>query len=117
VCRREAGQIQALQERGLAGFLAYAQSRDPSSSADNLVAIASRAGVDGAKLKAGMKAPVPGSAGRHDRDTGQGHGTPGFFINGTFIGGALESRLQTGHRPEAAEAGAIRAWQGAATRW
>ncbi|MDB4962155.1 MAG: oxidoreductase [Myxococcales bacterium] len=75
------------------GFLAYSQSRDPSKMGEeNLKAIAKEVGLDMAKLEADMKgaecqAMVQGDMAELNKF--KVTGTPGFFINGKFIGGAL----------------------------
>ena len=75
------------------GFNAYASARDPSKLAKaNLIAIAAEAGVDGAKLAtdmAGEPCKQLVAADIAELQKFKVSGTPGFFINGKFIGGAL----------------------------
>ncbi|MDX2089145.1 MAG: thioredoxin domain-containing protein [Kofleriaceae bacterium] len=76
------------------GFLPYAQKRDPSMLAEaNLMTIAKEVGLDTAKLKTDMdgaecKALVQGDMAELQKF--KVNGTPGFFINGKFIGGAMD---------------------------
>ena len=75
------------------GFNAYAQSRDPSKlGEENLIAIAKEVGLDTARLATDMKSPECQALIQADMDElgkFKVSGTPGFFINGKFIGGAL----------------------------
>jgi protein-disulfide isomerase len=75
-------------------FTPYAQSRDPSKlGEENIMAIAKDLGMDTAKFKADMdgaecKALV--QADMAELQKFKVNGTPGFFINGKFVGGALD---------------------------
>jgi protein-disulfide isomerase len=75
-------------------FLPYASARDPSKLAkDNLLAIAKEAGLDADKIAADMageecKAIVNGDM--QELQKFKVNATPAFFINGIFIGGALD---------------------------
>jgi protein-disulfide isomerase len=75
------------------GFLAYSASRDPSKlGEDNLKVIAKELGLDVAKLEADMKGAecqAMVAADMAELSKFKVTGTPGFFINGKFIGGAL----------------------------
>ncbi len=75
------------------GFMAYAQSRDASKlGEENLIAIAKEAGLDTTKLVADMNgADCQGLIASDMQELGKFKvtGTPAFFINGKFIGGAL----------------------------
>ncbi len=75
------------------GFNAYAQSRDPSKlGEENLIAIAKEIGLDTARLATDMKSPECQALIQADMaELGKFKvsGTPAFFINGKFIGGAL----------------------------
>ena len=75
------------------GFNAYAQSRDPSKlGEENLIAIAKEVGLDTARLATDMKSPECQAliqADMAELSKFKVTGTPGFFINGKFIGGAL----------------------------
>lgn len=75
------------------GFKAYAQSRDASKLGEaNLVAIAKEVGLDAAKLTTDMKSPECQAlvqADMQELSKFKVTGTPAFFINGKFIGGAL----------------------------
>ncbi len=76
-------------------FLPYAQARDPSKLAkENLLALAKEAGLDADKVAADMagpecKANVDGDMAELQKF--KVNATPGFFINGIFIGGAMDS--------------------------
>ncbi len=76
------------------GFLPYAQARDPQKLAkENLLAIAKEAGLDADKIAADMtsaecKANVDGDMAELQKF--KVNATPGFFINGIFIGGAMD---------------------------
>jgi protein-disulfide isomerase len=75
------------------GFKAYAQSRDASKlGEENLIAMAKEVGLDTAKLTADMKSPECQAliqADMTELSKFKVNGTPAFFINGKFIGGAL----------------------------
>jgi len=75
------------------GFNAYAQSRDPSKlGQDNLLAIAKEVGLDAGRMATDMKSPECQALIQADMaELGKFKvsGTPAFFINGKFIGGAL----------------------------
>ena len=75
------------------GFNAYAQSRDASKlGEENLLAIAGEVGLDVGKLKTDMNSPECQALVQADMAELQKFkvsGTPAFFINGKFIGGAL----------------------------
>jgi len=75
------------------GFKAYAQTRDASKLGEaNLIAIASEVGLDAAKLATDMKSPECQAlvqADMQELSKFKVSGTPAFFINGKFIGGAL----------------------------
>ena len=74
-------------------FTPYAQTRDPSKlGVENIMAFAKELGLDTAKLKADMdgqecKAFV--QADMAELSKFKVSGTPAFFINGQFVGGAL----------------------------
>lgn len=76
------------------GFLPYAQSRDPSKLAkDNLLAIAKEVGLDADRVAADMAGAECRSNIENDMRELQKfkvNATPGFFINGIFIGGAMD---------------------------
>lgn len=76
------------------GFMPYAQARDPSKlGKDNLLAIASEVGLDKDKLAADMASPECKKIIDDDMAELQKfkvNATPGFFINGIFIGGAMD---------------------------
>ena len=78
-------------------FLPYAQTRDMSKMGeDNLLAIAKDLGLDTRKLKADMNGP--GCQQLIAEDMAElakfnVNGTPAFFINGTFIGGAMPKEV------------------------
>ena len=75
-------------------FLPYAQERNPAKLAkENLLAIAKEVGLDADKVAADMagpecKANVDGDMA--ELQTFKVNATPGFFINGIFIGGAMD---------------------------
>ncbi len=75
------------------GFMAYAQSRDPSKLGEqNLIALAKETGLDTAKLTTDMNGQdCQGliAADMQELSKFKVTGTPAFFINGKFIGGAL----------------------------
>lgn len=76
------------------GFMPYAQARDPSKlGKDNLLAIAKETGLDADKLAADMggaecKALIESDMAELQKF--KVNATPGFFINGIFIGGAMD---------------------------
>ncbi|MFN0251755.1 MAG: DsbA family protein [Kofleriaceae bacterium] len=76
------------------GFLPYAQARDPSKLAkENLLAIAKEVGLDADKVAADMagaecKANVDSDMAELQKF--KVNATPAFFINGIFIGGAMD---------------------------
>lgn len=76
------------------GFMPYAQARDPSKlGKDNLLAIAKETGLDADKLAADMASPECKANIESDMAELQKfkvNATPGFFINGIFIGGAMD---------------------------
>jgi protein-disulfide isomerase len=76
------------------GFLPYAQKREPAMlGEENLLALAKEAGLDTAKLQADMKGDECTKnigADMAELQKFQVNGTPGFFINGKFIGGAMD---------------------------
>ena len=76
------------------GFLPYAQARDPSKlGQDNLMSIAKEAGLDTGKLKTDMDSDECKQIVKGDMQELQKfhvNATPGFFINGKFIGGAMD---------------------------
>lgn len=75
-------------------FLPYAQARDPSKLAkDNLLAIAKEVGLDADKVAADMAGAECKSmvdADMAELQKFKVNATPGFFINGIFIGGAMD---------------------------
>lgn len=76
------------------GFLPYAQERNPAKlGKDNLLAIAKEAGLDADKVAADMAGPECKTLIDNDMAELQKfkvNATPGFFINGIFIGGAMD---------------------------
>ena len=74
-------------------FLPYAQSRDVEKMGEaNLLAIAKEVGLDTTKLKTdmdGQECQQLIAADMAELQKFKVSGTPGFFINGKFIGGAL----------------------------
>ena len=76
------------------GFMPYASARDPSKLAkENLLAIAAEAGLDKDKLATDMASPECKKIVDDDMNELQKfkvNATPGFFINGIFIGGAMD---------------------------
>lgn len=76
------------------GFLPYAQERNPAKlGKDNLLAIAKEAGLDADKVAADMASPECKTLVDNDMAELQKfkvNATPGFFINGIFIGGAMD---------------------------
>lgn len=74
-------------------FTPYAQSRDASKlGEENIMAIAKELGLDTAKLKADMEGAECRALIQSDEAELRKfkvNGTPGFFINGKFVGGAL----------------------------
>jgi len=75
------------------GFLAYAESRDPSKLAKaNLLVLAQTAGLDGKRLQADMASPACKelvAADMAELEKFHVDGTPAFFVNGKMIKGAL----------------------------
>ena len=75
-------------------FNPYAQARDASKlGEENIMAFSKEMGLDTTKLKADMegaecKALVQGDMAELSKF--KVNGTPGFFINGIFVGGALD---------------------------
>jgi len=74
-------------------FLPYMETRDASKmGAENLLAIGKRVGLDARKLEADMNGPECMQliqADMAELERFKVNGTPGFFINGKFVGGAL----------------------------
>jgi protein-disulfide isomerase len=72
-------------------FMPYAQARDPSKlGEENFMAFSKELGIDTAKLKTDMEGPecqklVQGDM--QELSKFRVNGTPGFFINGEFVGG------------------------------
>ncbi len=75
------------------GFGAYSQSRDPSKlGEENILAIAKELGMDPARFKTDMDSQdCVGfvNADMQELQKFKVSGTPAFFINGKFVGGAL----------------------------
>ena len=76
------------------GFLAYAESRDASKLGEtNLIAIAKAVGLDVGKLKkdmAGDECKALLAADMAELEKFHVSATPTFFINGIYVGGALD---------------------------
>jgi protein-disulfide isomerase len=74
-------------------FKPYAESRDASKlGEENVMAIAKEVGIDTAKLKTDMDSPdcqATLAADQAELQKFKVNGTPAFFINGKFVGGAL----------------------------
>lgn len=74
-------------------FTPYAQTRDPSKlGEENIMAIGKELGLDTAKLKAdmdGQECQAFVQADMQELSKFKVSGTPAFFINGKFVGGAL----------------------------